>query len=124
MAKLKLSILLALLLNVVIGLASNTSRYQTDKVPITVIAGTQHSGENKSSAISASINCHNLTIVFTENLGQVAIDVSLVEGGEIETTTTYTPSGVIIYIPVNGRYIVTFVLPNGDEYYGEFEVTE
>ena len=74
--------------------------------------------------ISASIDGHTLTVVFTENLGQVAIEVSLVEGGEIETTTTYTPSGVIIYIPNSGSYVVTFTLPNGDEYYGEFEVTD
>lgn len=27
-------------------------------------------------------------------------------------------------IPAAGSYIVNFTLPNGDEYYGEFEVTD
>ena len=97
---------------------------QKDGVPLEIKELASYTGFDRSNSISASIDGHALTIVFTENLGQVAIDVSLVDGGEIETTTTYTPSGVIIYIPVNGRYIVTFVLPNGDEYYGEFEVTD
>ena len=74
--------------------------------------------------IYAELEGHALTVVFTENLGQVAIEVSIVGGGEVETTSIYTPSGVIIYIPYSGSYIVTFTLPNGDEYYGEFEVTE
>lgn len=125
MANFKLPILLAtLLLNVVIGYASCISICQTDKVPITVIAGTQHSGDNKSSSISASIDSHTLTVVFTENLGQVSIEVSYASGNEVETTSIYTPSGVIIYIPYSGSYVVTFTLSNGDEYYGEFEVTE
>ena len=74
--------------------------------------------------INAEIDGHTLTIVFTENLGQVEIEVSFIGGGDVETTSHYTPSGVIIYIPYSGSYIVTFTLPNGDEYYGEFEVTE
>lgn len=74
--------------------------------------------------IYAELEGHALTVVFTENLGQVAIEVSIVGGGEVETSSLYTPSGVIIYIPYSGSYIVTFTLPNGDEYYGEFEVTE
>ena len=65
------------------------------------IRASYENGNDRSSSISASIDGHYLTVIFTENLGQVAIDVSLVDGGEIETTTTYTPSGVIIYIPVN-----------------------
>lgn len=77
-----------------------------------------------SSSISASIEGHALTIVFTENLGQVVVDVLFAGGGEVDTRSLYTPSGVFIYIPNTGNYIVTFTLQNGDEYYGEFEVTE
>ena len=34
------------------------------------------------------------------------------------------PNGVMFYIPNTGSYVVTFTLPNGDQYYGEFEVTD
>ena len=80
-------------------------------------------GVPKASSIDATIDGHTLSIVFLENLGQVTIDVSLVGGGEVETTVTYTPNGVNIYIPNTGSYVVTFTLTNGDVYYGEFEVT-
>ena len=95
---------------------------QDGDIPMIVKKGMN--GADRSSSISASINGHSLTMVFTENLGQVAVEVSFVGGGEVETTSLYTPSGVIIYIPNSGSYIVTFTLPNGDEYYGEFEVTD
>lgn len=88
------------------------------------ILASQSNGNDKSSSISASINGHSLSVVFTENLGQVSIEVSYASGGEVETSSIYTPSGVIIYIPYSGSYVVTFTLSNGDEYYGEFEVTE
>lgn len=31
---------------------------------------------------------------------------------------------VLIYIPFSGNYTVTITLPGGDEYCGEFEITE
>ncbi len=81
-------------------------------------------GVPKGSSIQASINGHALTVSFTENLGQVAIEVSTVSGISVEFTSTPTPNGVQCYIPNTGDYIVTFTLTNGDEYYGEFSVTE
>lgn len=78
----------------------------------------------KSSSIQASINGHYLTVVFTENLGQVAIEVTTPTGAPVDGTSTITPTGIQIYIPNSGDYIVTFTLPNGDEYYGEFTVTD
>ena len=50
--------------------------------------------------------------------------MSYAAGGEVETTAIATPNGVNFYIPNTGSYIVTFTLPNGDVYYGEFEVTD
>lgn len=35
-----------------------------------------------------------------------------------------TPSGYLYYIPLVGRYTISFTLSNGDKYYGEFEVTD
>ena len=80
-------------------------------------------GTPKDYAIQAYIDGHTLTEVFTENLGQVTVEVSRVGGGETQVESTPTPNGVLFYIYDTGSYIVTFTLPNGDEYYGEFEVT-
>ena len=97
---------------------------KTGKGPILTKLKAHYGGTDKSESIVASIDGHTLSIVFLENLGQVTIDVSLVAGGEVETQSTPTPNGVIIYIPNTGSYVVTFTLPNGDVYYGEFQVTD
>lgn len=78
----------------------------------------------KGSTIQASIYGHTLTVVFTENLGQVAIEIATASGTPVECTSIQTPNGLQIFIPNAGDYIVTFTLPNGDEYYGEFTVTD
>lgn len=90
---------------------------------IIVQQGHSH-GMPKTSSIVATINGHYLTVVFTENLGQVTVEVSKVSGGETQIESTPTPNGVNFYIFETGSYIVTFYLSNGDEYYGEFEVTD
>ena len=95
-----------------------------DGIPILVKENTIHNGSDRSGAIVANINGHYLTVSFTENLGQVTIEVSTVSGTSVHFTTTPTPNGVQCYIPNAGDYVVTFTLPNGDEYYGEFTVTE
>lgn len=81
-------------------------------------------GVPRESSIIATINGHYLTVVFTENLGQVTVEVSKVSGGESQVESTPTPNGVNFYIYDTGSYIVTFSLANGDEYYGEFDVTD
>lgn len=112
-------IIFSIFVLLIIGMNYASNSYYEDKISI---MASNTVGNDKSSSISASIDGHTLTIVFTENLGQVSIEVSYASGNEVETTSIYTPSGVIIYIPYSGSYIVTFTLPNGDEYYGEFEV--
>ena len=77
-----------------------------------------------SSSIQATIDGHYLTVVFLENLGQVNIVITDAYDNEIRVESTPTPTGVNIYISNTGSYVVTFTLPNGDEYYGEFEVTD
>ncbi|MBQ3353585.1 MAG: DUF3244 domain-containing protein [Bacteroidales bacterium] len=96
----------------------------TDSTNNIIIKQANVQGEPKDSSIQASINGHTLTIVFTESLGQVNIEVSAVSGGETQVESTPTPNGVLFYIYDTGSYIVTFTLPNGDEYYGEFEVMD
>ena len=90
---------------------------------IIIKEGNVHSSP-KGSSIQATIDGHTLTVVFTENLGQVTVDVTTVSGNPVTCMSTYTPNGVILYVTDTGDYIVTFKLSNGDEYYGEFTVTE
>ena len=71
-----------------------------------------------------SIYDHVLSIMFSENLGQVTVEVSTTTGMPVEFTSVLTPNGLQVYIPNAGNYIVTFTLSNGDEYYGEFTVTD
>ena len=81
-------------------------------------------GAPKGSTILASIDGHTLSIVFTENLGQVNIEITTATGSHVDCMSTATPDGIQFYIPLAGDYIVTFTLSNGDEYYGEFTVTD
>ena len=81
-------------------------------------------GMPKGSTIQASIDGHTLIVVFTENLGQVAVEITTAAGATVDCVLVHTPNGLQIYIPNTGDYIITFTLPNGDEYYGEFTVTD
>ena len=78
----------------------------------------------KGHTIQASISGHYLTVVFTENLGQVSVEITTDTGNYVQIDSCLTPNGIQFYIPLAGDYIITFTLPNGDEYYGEFTVTD
>ena len=54
--------------------ASNTRVTKNDGTPIVVIEKTCHSSSEKGNSIIPTIDGHVLTVVFTENLGQVAVD--------------------------------------------------
>jgi hypothetical protein len=62
--------------------------------------------------------------MFTENLGQIAVEVSTASGTLVNCLSVFTPNGLQVYIPNAGNYIVTFTLSDGDEYYGEFTITD
>ena len=83
-----------------------------------------NTGINRSNSIVATLNGHVLTVVFTENMGQVSVEVATSSGATIDCLSVLTPNGVQVYIPNAGDYIVTFTLSNGDVYYGEFIVTD
>ena len=106
------------------GIAGTENEKGSDGTPIVIIRNSIHSGSEKGNTIISMINGHVLTVVFTENLGQVAIEVTTVLGSPVTRMSTYTPNGVILYVTNIGDYIITFTLPNGDEYYGEFTVTD
>ena len=78
----------------------------------------------KGNSIHASINGHVLTVFFSENIGPVAIEIFKDSGGNVETHWVETPDGLQTYLPLAGDYLITFTLANGDEYYGEFTVTD
>lgn len=101
-----------------------TESQEKGGTPKLTIIKSHHAGSDKSGSISASINGHYLTVAFTENLGQVAVEITTANGGYVQTDSCLTPNGLQFYIPNTGDYIVNFTLPNGDEYYGEFTVTE
>ena len=95
-----------------------------DGISIVLIENSSHSSSEKGNSIIATINGHLLTVVFTEDLGQVAIAITTDSGSPVDSIAMSTPNGYQYYIPNTGDYVVTFTLPNGDEYYGEFTVTD
>lgn len=103
---------------------ARTENTKTEGIPIEIKKDTCVSGSDRSSSIVATIDGHTLSVVFLGNLGQVNVAVMTVGGCETQSESTPTPNGVDFYIPFTGSYIVYFTLPNGDTYYGEFEVTD
>ena len=130
MIKLKQIILmLCLVLSGALCYASGEARTEKEKgegegITIDVKEKASYGGLDKSSTITPTLNGHVLTVVFSENLGQVAVEVSTASGTQVDCLSVLTPNGLQIYIPSAGNYIVTFTLSNGDEYYGEFTVTD
>ena len=120
--------MLSLVLSGALSYASGAARIENGKgqdgTSIVIIQNTCYGGSEKSSSIQASIDGHTLTVVFTENLGQVAIDVTTATGTIVQTYWMNTPDGLQSYMANTGDYIITFTLTNGDEYYGEFTVTD
>ena len=104
--------------------ASLTTEYVADNVPIAIIRTSSQSGVDRSSSIIASINGHTLTVVFTENLGNVSIEVKDIYGVAVDLDLIGTPNGYECYIPLTGHYTVFFKLSNGDTYCGDFDVTD
>ena len=115
-------VLLALMLPVawcsatIIQSADGYSAIQVKEVYITSIP--------KGHTIQASINGHYLSVTFTQNIGNVTMELDKVSGPMIFSyPPVETPDSFQFYISQTGDYIITFTLSNGDEYYGEFTVT-
>ena len=90
-------------------------------IPINAAGTTQ---SPRMPSIEAYINGHFLTVTFTENLGDVQVEVTTTSGSPVDYRHVWTPDSFVAQIVNTGEYIVTITLPNGDEYYGEFEVSD
>lgn len=106
------------------GFAHGAEGTKQDEHDIIIILKTSHCGVEKGESIHATLNGHSLVVSFSENLGQVFVEVETISGGNVQCLSMLTPSGMQFYIPNAGDYVVTFTLPNGDEFYGEFTVTD
>ncbi|MBR1514293.1 MAG: hypothetical protein IJ622_08390 [Bacteroidales bacterium] len=93
-------------------------------VPIELKESTGASSLDKSSAINPFINGHVLAVVFSENLGQVSVELATAAGASVQCLSVFTPNGLQVYIPNTGNYVVTITLSNGDVYAGEFAVMD
>lgn len=120
----KFLIFLSIMLSLSIGYSNSSSSNAQDGTTVLLIATSASSSAPRTDAIIASINGHTLTVVFTENLGTVTIEVKDVYGVAIDLDLIGTPNGYQCYIPLAGHYTVVFKLSNGDEYSGEFDVTD
>lgn len=121
----KTVLMLCLVLSGALCYARGEARTKNEKVegtPIEVIEVSILSGFDRGHTIVPVINGHVLTVEFNADLGQVAVEVATAAGASVHCLSVLTPNGLQVYIPKAGNYIVTFTLPNGDEYYGEFEV--
>ena len=81
-------------------------------------------GTPKGTTIQASIDGHYLTVTFTQNIGNVTMELDQSSGAIIFCNLVATTDCCQYYLPLTGDYILTFTLANGDEYYGEFSVTD
>lgn len=113
-----------------LGLLLPTIEYQAKEInlidggnPI-VINESHVESTPKGSTIQASINGHYLMVTFTQNIGNVTMELDKVSGPMIfNYPSVETPDSFQFYLNQTGDYIITFTLSNGDEYYGEFTVT-
>ena len=78
----------------------------------------------KGTTIQASLDGHWLTVTFTQDIGTLTMELDMASGPMIfNYPSVGTPDSFQFYLPLTGDYIITFTLYNGDEYYGEFTVT-
>jgi len=129
MFKLKQTILmLCLVLFGTLCHAGNVTKAQNEKdghqVSIELTESIGASSSDKSNAITPFINGHVLVVAFSENLGQVSVEVSTAAGASVQCLSVPTPNGLQVYIPNTGNYVVTITLSNGDVYAGEFTVID
>ena len=106
------------------GVARTENEKGRDGFTIEIIESASHTLSDKSNAIVPTIDGHVLSVLFTENIGQLEMVITTATGELVQTLWVFSPDGLQTYIPQTGDYVITFTLSNGDEYYGEFTVTD
>ncbi len=114
-----------------LGLLLPTIEYQAKEINLTdggnpiVINESCVQSTPRGSTIQASINGHYLMVNFTQNIGNVTMELDVASGPMLfNYPSVQTPDSYQFYLNQTGDYIITFTLSNGDEYYGEFTVTD
>ena len=103
--------------------ANNAAKIVEQSSPISIKTGSVQSIP-KGSTIQASIDGHYLSVTFTQNIGNVTMELDMASGPMLfNYPSVQTPDSYQFYLNQTGDYIITFSLSNGDEYYGEFTVT-
>ena len=95
-----------------------------DGTEILINKTSNYGGWDRSSSISAHINGHYLNVAFLADLGSVTIKILDESYTMLELSYIETPSGYQYYIPLEDRYTLLIALEDGDEYRGDFEVSE
>ena len=117
-------LLLGIILPTAISIANSVLTTENDGVTPVVINKSNNNGFDRSDSISASIDGHVLTVSFLSNIGHVTIKITDASGATLDIESTETPTGYMYYIPSAGHYAVVFTFTDGDEYEGEFDVTD
>ncbi len=85
--------LTGLMLGVVLGYPKEKNTYINDGGDIILIAKSAHGSAPKTNSISASITGHSLTVAFSQNLGEVTVEISTASGTTIFCLSVQTPTG-------------------------------
>ena len=113
-----------------LGLLLPTIEYQAKVINLTdggnpiVIIESYVQSTPKGTTIQASIDGHYLSVTFTQDIGTLTMELDKASGPMVFSYPVITPDSYQFYLPLTGDYIITFTLANGDEYYGEFTVTD
>lgn len=105
-----------------ISLAHDVKKIQLNVSDIVIRQKSSNNNVEKGDNIIVSLNGHVLSVVFSESLGEVSVEIATASGITVNCLSLPTPNGMNIYVPLAGDYVVTFTLSNGDEYYGEFTI--
>lgn len=118
----KMLTLFCMLLTMCVGYANNN--VSQDKLEVLASFEGGFDKFNENYYISADLDDHTLSVYFPRTLGAVTIGISTVSGEAVSCLTIQTPTGCQFYLQNAGSYIVTFTLPNGSQYYAEFEILQ
>ena len=80
--------------------AAGTENEKGEGIPLILKEKACSGDPDKGTSINSSISGHTLTVAFTENLGEVAVEVETISGGNVQGLSTITPNGMQFYIPL------------------------